>query len=83
MSEFKPPYLLNSVRYFVQIFRMFRTHNVLLNDIRMKVEIIHVLKIAIPDKTYLHCIKGMHIGHSLTLCIIRTAVISIFLIVRL
>ena len=31
----------------------------------------------------LHCIKGMHIGHSLTLFCIRTAVILIFVIVRL
>ena len=31
----------------------------------------------------LHCIKRMHIGHSLTLYCIRTAVILIFVIVRL
>ena len=31
----------------------------------------------------LHCIKEIHIGHSLTLFCIRTAVILIFVIVRL
>ena len=31
----------------------------------------------------LYCIKGIHFGHSLTLFCIRTAVILIFVIVRL
>ena len=37
MSEFKRPYLLNPVRYFVQFFRIFKTCYVLSNDIRMNV----------------------------------------------
>ena len=47
MSEFKQPYLLNPVRYFVQIFRTFQTYHLLSNDRRMNVEIMQVSKIAL------------------------------------
>ena len=42
---------INPVRYFVQIFRIFKTYYVLSNDIRMNVKILYVSKTHFPDKT--------------------------------
>ena len=44
MPEFKQPYLLNPVRYSVQIFMISQNYYFLLNDRRMNVEMIHVQK---------------------------------------
>ena len=46
LSEFKQPYLPNPVRYFIQIFRIFYTYQLLSSDRRLKVEIVKVPKLA-------------------------------------
>ena len=47
MSEFKQPYLLSPLKYFVKDFRIFQTYFLLSNDRRMNVEFLHVSKIAL------------------------------------
>ena len=46
MSEFKQLYLLNPVRNFVQIFRIFQIYHLLSSDRRINVKIVLVSKIA-------------------------------------
>ena len=47
------PYLLNPARYFVQIFSIFQTYYLLLNDRKINVETYMFQKLHFPDLAYL------------------------------